>query len=98
MASPELEQHVSADGNPDQRRAAHIGIVHDSSEVGSVLFHGGWTVACGGVSVAAKIRKNYAVTGGESFRGRQPELVIGGERVQKNYGRPFAQHAIDELR
>jgi hypothetical protein len=56
MPSPELEEQISTNRNPDERSASDFGVIHQASQIGAVLFHGGRTFTHAGISVTAQIR------------------------------------------
>ena len=97
MPPPEFEQSISADGDPDQRSAADIGIIHHAGNVAGVFLHGGRTLADARISVPAQIRQNDAVARGQLLSHGQPEFMIRRKGMQQNYRRAFAQHAVDDL-
>src|SRR5271166_5405882 len=97
MLSPELEQHVAADGDSNERSAAYVDIVHDGRDVGGVFLHGGWAFADAGLSVSAQVGQDHAIARGQSLGYGQPEFMVGGKRMQQDYGRSGAERPVDNF-
>ncbi len=85
MSPPEFEDGIAADRNADQRRAAHIGIVHHAGDVGGMFLHRGRTFANLGFAVPAQIGHDESIARRQRVGDRQPEFMVHGKRMQQDH-------------
>src|SRR5579859_1513535 len=63
-----------------------------------MFFHGGGTVSQIRFAVPTEIGHDQAVARLERAHNRQPELVMNGKRMEKNYRRPIARDPVEDIR
>jgi hypothetical protein len=62
-----------------------------------MLGHRGGTFADSRFPMPSQIGQDQPIAGCERFGDRHPEFVMGGERMEKNYGRSVAEDPVDDF-
>ena len=98
MRSPELEEKISADRDSNQRGTAYPGIIHHACDVRGMFGHGGRTFSCAGFSMSTQIGKDQPIARCQAFGNWQPEFVMGGKGMEKDYCRTVPENPVDDFR